>query len=47
LKQRQADRNWIKYLECYDYGKKMPEGVICINTGGDGGMTLKLKVIED
>jgi len=38
-----ADRNWIKYLEAINYGKRMPINAVHINTGGDGGFTLHLE----
>jgi len=37
---------WQKYLDEFDYGKKMPEGVICINTGGDGSFPVNLKLAK-
>ncbi len=40
------DSKWEKYLDEFDYGKKMPEGVICINTGGDGRFPVNLKLVK-
>ena len=40
------DHKWIAYLEKFKYGKEMPEGVICINTGGDGNFTVDLKLVK-
>jgi len=40
------DSKWQAYLDKFEYGDKMPEGVICINTGGDGSFTVNLKLVR-
>lgn len=40
------DSKWTDYLERFDYGKNMPEDVICINTGGDGRFPVNLKLVK-
>jgi len=39
-----GDDKWMEYLERYKYFKEMPEGIIAINTGGDGSFTVRLKL---
>lgn len=42
-----GDDKWMEYLEKYKYFKEMPEGVIAINTGGDGAFTVCLKLTPE
>jgi len=41
-----GDDKWMEYLEKCKYHDEMPEGVIAINTGGDGGFTVRLKLTK-
>ena len=41
-----GDDKWMRYLKRYKCHDEMPEGVIAINTGGDGGFTVRLNLTK-